>query len=317
MTYKHLDRDERYQIYALLCEGKSNNEIARALGRDRTTIRDEIKRGAGAKGYRPAQAQAKACARAKNSRNAKTIGAALWQEVRKALIDKLSPEQIAGTHPISHESVYKYVYADKQRGGDLHTHLRCQKVNRKRYASGQQRRGQLINRRGIEHRPASVERRNRYGHWEADTIVGAGQRQALVSVAERKSGLLKLRKVPNRKAGVVCAAMIEMLSPYRGHRLFSVTCDNGREFAMHQTLDRALGCTTYFADPYCSWQRGTNENTNGLVRQYIPKHRPLSEVSDAEVQAIEDQINRRPRKRLNFDSPINRMPRKPLPRGTS
>ena len=203
---------------------------------------------------------------------------------------------------ISYETVYRHIYADKECGGKLFMHLRIQKKRRKRYASGRQRRGQIPNKRSIHERPAVVDLRLEVGHWEGDTVIGARHKQAIVTLVERKSGYAKLFKVKNKTAELVSAAMIKSLKPFDG-LVDTITLDNGKEFADHQRVDLELGSTIYFADPFASWQRGTNENFNGLLRQYIPKDRPLSTVTQEELEMIENKLNHRPRKRLGFRTP--------------
>jgi len=166
---------------------------------------------------------------------------------------------------------------------------------RKRYGSGRDRRGQIPNRWPIGTRPAVVEARSRVGHWEGDTVIGAGHKQAIVSLVERKSGLAILAKVSNKTAELVSQAIIDRLSPMRD-RVKTITFDNGKEFANHRVIDQALGSTAYFADPFASWQRGSNENLNGLLRQYIPKKRPLSTVTEKELNMIEHRLNSQPKK---------------------
>ena len=178
---------------------------------------------------------------------------------------------------ISHETIYLKIYEDKRSGGSLWQHLRCQKKRRKRYGSGRDRRGQIIGRRPISERPRRVESRRQIGHWELDTIIGKGQKQAIVSMVERKSGYAVLAKVPRKTADRVSTAIITSLKPIAA-MVETLTYDNGKEFAEHSATDKALGSIAYFADPYSSWQRGCNENLNGLVRQFIPKSRPLSTV---------------------------------------
>lgn len=213
-----------------------------------------------------------------------------------------SPEQIAALLPVSHETLYLRIYADKRQGGERWRNLRCQKQRRKRYASGRSRRGQIPNRRPIAKRPASVEGRRHVGHWEADTLIGAGGKQAIVSLVQRKSGDCLLAQVPQKASKAVKDAIVRALSPIK-HRAKTLSFDNGLEFARHGKIDQALESSSYFADPYASRQRGTNENTNGLVRQDLPKPRPFNTVTDEEIAMIMDRLNHRPRKRLNWKTP--------------
>lgn len=302
MTYHHLSREERYQISALLKAGLTQSRIAITLGRHKSTISRELARNAGLRGYRPRQAGALAEARSISSRNARQISASVWKTVSQQLRLQWSPEQIAFQVPVSHETIYRHVYADKASGGDLWRHLRCQKKRRKRYASGRDRRGQIIGRKPISERPGHVDARLRVGHWEGDTLIGARHKQAIVSLVERKSGYAILARVNNKTADLVTGAIIKRLQPYAA-RVQTLTYDNGKEFAEHAKIDKALGSTCYFADPFSSWQRGSNENLNGLIRQYIPKSRPFSTVSDEELAMIEHRLNNRPRKRLGFRTP--------------
>lgn len=300
--YKHLSREERYQIYSLMKANHTLTEIAQLLGRHRSTISREVRRGRGQRGYRAEQACCKAQERSLGSRNARRIAPWVWPEVAFYLGVEWSPEQIADKLPVSHESVYLHVYADKAKGGKLHKGLRSQKPRRKRYLCGRDRRGQIPNRRPIAERPAHIENRCQVGHWEGDTVIGAGQSQAIVTLVERKSGYAKLSKVANKSAELVSQAIEDKLKPLAA-RVKTLTVDNGKEFAYHQKVDTALDIQTYFADPYCSWQRGSNENFNGLLRQYIPKKRRMETVTDEELTMIENRLNHRPRKRLGFKTP--------------
>ena len=302
MKYNHLSQNERYQIFALMKAGLNQTQVALTLGRSKSTISREIQRNSGLKGYRPKQASLISEVRALRSRNAKKVSVDTLKSAFDLVRQEWSPEQIAGTMHISHETVYRHVYADKDFGGKLFMHLRSQKKRRKRYASGRQRRGQIPNKRSIHERPAVVDLRLEVGHWEGDTVIGARNKQAIVTLVERKSGYAKLFKVPNKTAELVSAAMIESLKPFDG-LVDTITLDNGKEFADHQRVDLELGSTIYFADPFASWQRGTNENFNGLLRQYIPKDRPLSTVTQEELKMIENKLNHRPRKRLGFRTP--------------
>lgn len=303
MTYHHLSQEERYQISALLKAGLTQAQISLNLGRHKSTISREVSRNSGLRGYRPRQACLMAENRALNSRNARQITDADWLCVESYLREQWSPEQIASEVSMSHETIYRHVYADKAIGGDLYKSLRCQRKRRKRYAGGRDRRGQIIGRRPICERPRHIEERRQIGHWEGDTLIGKSHKHAIVSLVERKSGYAVLAKVENKTADLVSTAIIKRLMPI-SERVQTLTYDNGKEFANHASIDKALGSTTYFADPYSSWQRGSNENLNGLIRQYIPKSRPLSTVTDAELAKIEMLLNTRPRKRLGYKTPI-------------
>jgi len=277
MNYTHRTQDERYQIYILLKAGHRQVEIAQLMKRHPSTISRELARNSGQRGYHPKQAQNRCEARAENCRNATCIEPAVWAAAQDRLREQHSPEQVAAQLAISHETLYQRIYADKHQGGDLWRNLRCQKQRGKRYASGQQRRGRIPNRRSLVDRPASVETRLRVGHWEGDTIIGAGRKPALVSLVERKSGYYLLAHVTHKTSEAV-SSIIQSLAPIKA-RVSTLTFDNGLEFAGHGEIDQALGSISYFADPYSSWQRGTNENTNGLVRQYLPKSRSFATIT--------------------------------------
>jgi IS30 family transposase len=300
--YKHLSREERYQIYSLLKANQTITEISRLLGRHRSSISRELTRGRGQRGYRAEQACTKASERAENSRNARRVDPKVWADVAFYLGVQWSPEQIAGKVAVSHESVYLHIYADKAAGGVLHKELRSQKPRRKRHLCGRDRRGQIPNRRPINERPSHIEDRKQVGHWEGDTVIGAAHKQAIVTLVERKSGFAVLAKVSNKTADLVGRAIEVKLKPF-GSRAKTLTVDNGKEFADHQSIDQTLGIKTFFADPYCSWQRGSNENFNGLLRQYIPKKRRMETVTEEELTMIQNRLNHRPRKRLGFKTP--------------
>jgi IS30 family transposase len=301
MRYTHLSQTERYQIYTMLNLNCRIIEIAQHLERHESTIRREILRNSGQSGYRAFQAHVMSSVRSIGSRNATRVPHILWPRVEAFLSVQHSPEQISSYLPISHESIYQHIYRDRSRR--LRSFLRCQKKKRRCYAGNRSlSTGPIANRRGIELRPASVELRARIGHWEVDTIIGKGHKGVIVTLVERKSGFTLLKLLPNKTAPVVSAAMIELLMPFK-HMVKTITSDNGCEFAMHEAVDAALGCTSYFARPYASWQRGTNENTNGLVRQYVPKSRKFNTVTGKEIEMIQNRLNHRPRKRLGFNTP--------------
>jgi IS30 family transposase len=299
MNYTHLTREERYQIYALKKAGHKQSEIAVVLKRNPSTISRELARNTGGRGYRPKQAQRLATER--HAMNAWTIDDATWQFARARLEEDWSPEQISNHAAISTETVYQRVYADKRAGGSLWQHLRCQKQRRKRYGK-HDRRGIIANRRTIEDRPPIVEARSRIGDWEADTIIGKNHRQAIVSLVERKSGYTLLRKVKRKTARAVRKAAVSLLKPHRD-KVLTLTSDNGKEFSEHEQIATELQTDFYFAHPYASWERGTNENTNGLIRQYFPKSRDFTTITQQEINHAMKRLNSRPRKRLGFLTP--------------
>jgi len=306
MNYTQLTQEQRYQIYALLKMDHNQTEIASVVGVHKSTVSRELRRNRGQRGYRPKQAHQLALIRRKKARP--QISKETWMWIEGFLRQDWSPEQIAcwlkqytGVQ-ISHERIYQYILADKRAGGNLYTHLRCQKKRRKRYGS-YDRRGQLPDRVSIDQRPAIVEQRERLGDWEVDTILGKGRRHAIVTLTERKSRFALLYKVERRSAKLVAEAIIHLLQPLSGQR-HTITGDNGKEFADHQRIARELDVDFYFAHPYSAWERGSNENMNGLVRQYIPKNCALTTVTAQELEGIMYKLNHRPRKCLDFRSPF-------------
>ncbi len=303
-TYTQLTREQRYQIKALLDTDISYRKIAKTIRVSPSTISRELKRNLGERGYLPNQAHEKALARKKKKIKPR-IKEEVWVLVKKELREDWSPEQISGKLKmseifISHERIYQYVYADKRAGGTLWKHLRHPKKYRKR-AGGRDRRGKIPNRRSIEERPAIVDERSRIGDWEADLILGKNHQGVAVTLTERNSRFTLLRTLPSKHAEPITQAIIELLK--WDERLKTITFDNGKEFARHEEIASALNADCYFAHPYSSWERGTNENTNGLIRQYLPKSRNLKEVSMEEEMMVMDKLNLRPKKCLGFKTP--------------
>ena len=304
--YTQLTSEQRYQIYALLKTEHSQSEIAQAVGVHKSTISRELKRNTGGRGYRPIQAHKLALQR-REEKVCFGVSEATWQRVEQLLREDWSPEQIslwlieANEPTVSHESIYQYVYWDKGLGGDLHTHLRCTKKRRKRYGA-YNRRGKLINQVSIDERPVIVEERKRVGDWELDTIIGRNHKQAIVSMTERKTRLNYLFKIENKDAASVEFAVISMLRK-SGLPIKTLTADNGREFANHESIARILKTLFYFAHPYCSWERGANENANGLVRQYFPKGTDFSSITQTQLERVMRRLNNRPRKCLDMKTP--------------
>ena len=302
MNYKYLSQIERYQIHSLMKALHTITQIAELLGRHKSTISRELRRNAGFRGYRPKQACELALKRSESSRNTRAIAPSVKEQVNALLQLQWSPEQIAGKLPVSHETLYQYVYADKSQGAKLCKSLRCQKQKRKRYAGGRDRRGQIPKRRPLSERAVHIEGRKQVGHWECDTVIGANHKQTIVTLVQRKSGYAVIAKVSNKTADLVGAAIISMLKPFEA-RVKTLTYDNGKEFCGHAKIDDALNSTGYFARPFASWERGSNENFNGLLGQYVPKKRLMQTVTDEEIKMIENRLNNRPRKRLGFKTP--------------
>lgn len=308
--YKHLSREQRYHIYAFKKAGFSQKQIAAELSVSPATISRELRRNRGKKGYRYKQAHRMATERRQIAakRNVYRISDDIKQLVIKLLNDDWSPEQITGhlalqgIH-VSHESIYRMVIADRKAGGQLYKHLRChhRKYNRRQgQTSG---RGLIPNRTPIEKRPTAANNRTEYGHWEADTVLGTKTKgTVLVTLVERKSRFLVSVLAPSKSADDVTSALIDGVKPFKA-MVRSITFDNGKEFAQHELIASELNCQTFFANPYHSWERGSNENANGLLRQYFPKGKSLNFTTSQEVGLVQQKINTRPKKVLGYNCP--------------
>jgi IS30 family transposase len=306
MSHKQLAQEQRYQIYALKKAGVKNTEIADILQVHKSTVSREIKRNTGERGYRPKQAHNFAISRKRNSIKTR-ISHDQWLLVEELIEEDWSPEQISSWLKmntrirLSHEWIYRYIRADKQYGGSLYTHLRCRKKRRKKYGSNSAR-GQIPDRVSIDKRPAIVETRSRIGDWEIDTIIGARHKQAIVSIVDRKTRFTLLHKVERRSSQNVSDATKQLLAPYKT-KVLTITADNGKEFSDHVAVSKALDTGFYFAHPYASWERGLNENTNGLIRQYFPKKSSFAAITSEDIEIVMERLNSRPRKCLGFKTP--------------
>lgn len=306
--YRHLTADDRIVIHTLLQEKKTKRYIADFLGFSESAIKREIKRNTGKRGYRPKQAQAMAEERKRKPRTVK-MTPDVCEHIEEKIREDYSPEQISATMQeavgvkVSHERIYKYLWANKEQGGNLYTHLRIAsgKKRRKRYGKKDWR-GRIPGRVDIEERPKIVEKKTRLGDWEADLVCGAHHKGFLVTLVERKSKYTLIGHVEHKTEEAVTAEIIRLLE---GHRdsVLTITYDNGREFNGHMKINEVLDCTSYFARPYHSWERGLNENTNGLIRQYFPKGTDLRSVTAEEIAFVEARLNSRPRKTLGYKTP--------------
>lgn len=310
MRYHQITRQERYTLGLLRKQGCSQAEMARILGRHPSTISREFRRNRTAHDghYRPEKAQEHASARRWTPRRNSRFTDADWSLVDSLLRDKFSPEQISGRlrHlnllSISHESIYLHLWRDKRRGGDLWRHLRQPLKRRKRYNTNE-RRGHVSGKRHISERPAIIETRSEVGHWEMDTIIGSSDQHCLLSLVERATGTVLLGKLHRRNVASLNARLIELISAHPGLFL-SLTADNGSEFHGFAHVERTTGVPIYFATPYHSWERGSNENANGLIRQYVPKRTSMKRLTQAHCNAIAGALNNRPRKRHGYRSPL-------------
>ena len=310
--YSQLTDEDRIEIYAMKQAGKKQNKIAAELGVHPSTISRELGRNTGLRGYRPKQAQQQTLHRRLTARKAVKMTPETIDYIESKLAEQHSPEQIAermkldpGWHgpTVSHERIYQHIWQDKSQGGVLYKHLRIggTKQRRKRRNSRDMR-GTIKNRVGIENRPEIVERKIRIGDWEGDTVVGKNHQGALVTLVDRKSKLTLIGKV-NRYTAEAVEKMIVSLMELLPRRSYTLTVDNGKEFASHESIADALQIKVYFADPYSAWQRGLNENTNGLIRQYVPKGSDVRTLTNRQIQHIMDRLNNRPRKSLGYLTP--------------
>jgi IS30 family transposase len=299
-NYKQLSQAQRYQIEILKKAGKNQKEIAELLGVSAPTISRELNRNKGQKGYRPKQAQIKADKRRKQAAKATKMTLALIILIEARIVLDWSPEQVSGQLKaelgilISHERIYQHIWANKRHSGTLYTHLRQSNKKRKKQYGSKDKRGQIRNRVSIDERPAIVAEKTRIGDWEIDTVIGQNHQGALVTIVDRVSKFTLIKKVDSKHAEVVTAATIILLQPY---------LDKTLTIAGHETLKEQLSANVYFAHPYCSWERGLNENTNGLIRQYFTKGSSFENITDDEVEAVMNKLNHRPRKTLKFKTP--------------
>jgi IS30 family transposase len=315
VSHTHLNYLKRCQILALWKAGFSQTQIAEELGVHKSTICREFKRNItfvrtklGYWTYKPDYAQGYANDRRAAKRHYYKFTEEVAQFVREKLLQDWSPEQISGyakrweLFSISHERIYQFLIEDKKKGGDLYTHLRSKnKKYRKRYGSNK-RFGSIKDRIFIDDRPEVVDEKNRIGDWEIDTIIGKGHKQAIVTIVERFSKYMVMKKIVNKNASLTEKAVIELLG-HQKEKVHTITSDNGSEFANHKEISKSLDINFYFAHPYSSWERGLNENTNGLVRQYLKKGCEFTHVTDESLAIIAAKLNNRPRKTLGYKSP--------------
>jgi IS30 family transposase len=306
---KQLTLAQRYHIGVLLSEGKMQKDIAEKIGASRSTLTRELQRNGGRESYVPEQAHQRTIELRRTAQKAIKMSLMVIQWVESKLRIEWRPEQIAAKiHEalgisISHARIYQHVWQDKRHGGTLYQHLSQSGKRRRKYGS-KDNRGQLVNRVSIDERPKIVAEKSRLGDWEIDTVIGKNHQGALVTIVERVSKFTLIAKVLNKQADTVTEATIALLKPYQGDKLFTITADNGKEFAGHEKISQQLDLKIYFAHPYSSWERGVNENTNGLIRQYFPKGSSFENITDADVEKVMERLNHRPRKRLNYKTPF-------------
>ena len=309
MTYHQLTSEERYMISAYRLQGDSISTIANKLGRHRTTIWREIRRNrCFDQHYRPSKAITRTRRRRREARRRWYFSDRQLQMVIALLRLDWSPEQVAGwlrrhqVISISHATIYRYVWYDQFNGGYLYTHLRqAGKVRRKRYRRADSR-GVLPNKRHISQRPPGAENRSRIGHWEIDTMMGANDHHCIVTMVERKSKYTLIGKLRARTTAQLNRRVIKLIHR-EARRVRTITADNGTEFHAYKTIEVNTDAIFYFATPHHSWERGLNENTNGLIRQYLPKGKTMADLNQKDCDRIATKLNKRPRKSLAYKSP--------------
>lgn len=310
--YRQLTEEDRIEIYAMKQAGKKQKEMASKLGVNPGTISRELQRNTGLRSYRPKQAHQKALQRRTAARKAVKMTQNTIDYIECKLSLDHSPEQISDRMKldsqwsgpvVSHERIYQHVWRNKADGGQLYKHLRIIGTKRRRKRrNSRDMRGMIKNRVGIESRPNIVERKIRIGDWEGDTVVGKNHKGALVTLVDRKSKLTLIEKVENYTADAVEQAIVSVME-YLPRRYYTLTVDNGKEFSNHENVASRLQIKVYFADPYSAWQRGLNENTNGLIRQYVPKGSEIRSLTKEQIEHIMERLNNRPRKSLGFLTP--------------
>ena len=309
MSYKHLTLKERYLIHAYR-RVKPQNEIAKMIGVHPSTVSRELKKGLDTSGkvYFPigSDNRAKRLQEEKSKQANLKLTDSVIKLIKKYLKKEYSPEQISATLSIKHAisisyvTIYTFIHEDRLHNGTLHTKLRHKGKRRAKYGKG--RKNRISNRVSIEQRPTIIDEKTRVGDFEADTIIGRGRQGEIVTIVERKSMYVKLSIPVRKKALIVANEMIRLLGRYKKY-VHTITTDNGLEFAKHQTIAKKLKCDYYFCHPYSSWERGLNENINGLIRQYIPKGSSFEHLTAKEIKRIENRLNHRPRKSLGWRTP--------------
>lgn len=300
MHYHQLTLVERYQIYALYKAGLNQKQIADKLNRSASTISRELRRNKTEQFYRPSEADGLATKRRRQAKKARKVTEPIRRWIKKLIKTRLSPAQVAlylnNDHGIKlhHETLYRLIYADKAAGGYLYQHLRiANKSHRKRYGT-YQRRSVIKNRKWIDERPAIVDKRGRIGDWEGDTMIGKDRKSVLLTLVERSTLYTLIVRLKGKHADEVANAAIKHLMPFKD-KVKTITFDNGLEFAHHHKIAKQLETAIYFAHPYASWERGINENTNGLIRQYFPKGTDFSQLTVKQIKNAMYELNNRPR----------------------
>lgn len=307
---KHITQEQRYTICVMKEKGFNQKEIAETIGKDKSVVSRELKRNCDkrSKKYEADLAQRKYQKRQKEKPKHIYFTEDVKQLVNKLLIDDYSPEQIAGRSKktgencVSPERIYQYIWNEKKQGGMLYKHLRHKGRKYRKRGNAKDTRGIIKDRIDIDKRPAIVNEKIRIGDLEIDTVIGKNHKGALLTINDRVSSSVWIAKLDSKNAEELTQKTIEILNPL-SFLVHTITADNGKEFAEHKKISKALKLDFYFAKPYHSWERGANENTNGLIRQYFTKGSSFENITNDDVQRVQDILNNRPRKKLNFLTP--------------
>lgn len=307
----HLTSEQRYTIAAMYAQSYKQKEIAVAIGKDPSVVSRELKRNSDSRNgvYSRDLAQRKA-----DKRKARKRKCIKFTPELKLLVDSLlqanySPEQIKGRISllkgviVSPETIYKYIWQNKKQGGSLYTFLRHNGKRYRKRGAAKDNRGILRNQVSIDKRPDIVDQKSRFGDLEIDTVIGKNHKGALLTINDRRTGLVWIRKLKGKEAESLAVETVKALLPFKD-MIHTITADNGKEFALHEMIAKELNVDVYFAHPYHSWERGANENTNGLIREFFPKGADFESLSVERIQIVEDNLNNRPRKRLEFHTPL-------------
>jgi IS30 family transposase len=306
----HLTQAQRYIIAVLKKENRSQSYIAEQINKNKSVVCRELQRNSDKRSgeYKAELAQKKCLERHQKKPKNLRFTDSVKIYVNACLEKEYSPEQIAGLSKkegipfVSHERIYQYLWHDKKQGGSLYSYLRTQGKRYRKRGSAKDNRGQIVGRIGIEKRPKEVDDKMRLGDVEIDLVIGENHKQALLTINDRLTGVVKIRKVGSKEACGIEKAVIEALQDWKPF-LHTITSDNGKEFANHKAIAQSLNISYYFARPYHSWERGANENLNGLIRQYFPKKSSFECLTNEQIQEVEDKLNNRPRKRFGYETP--------------
>jgi IS30 family transposase len=310
LSMSHLTQEQRYIIAVLKKENYSQTYIAEQISKSKSVVCRELQRNSDNRSgeYRAELAQKKCLERHQKKPKKIHFTASVTSYVNACLEKDYSPEQIAGlakkegVRCVSHERIYQYLWYDKKQGGRLYEHLRTKGKRYRKRGALKDRRGQIMGRIGIEKRPKIVDEKTRFGDLEIDLIISEHHKQALLTINDRLTGVVKIRKVESKEAYEIEQATIDALQDWKPF-LYTITSDNGKEFANHTAIAKVLNVDYYFARPYHCWERGANENTNGLIRQYFPKKSSFEHLTNEQIQVVEDKLNNRPRKRFGYETP--------------